>query len=276
MFIKIQKVPSRFKPYPENTEISLRELTQGEVLNFSEYADRTLDCVSYVGEREILKGIDIWDLTVGDWQFLQLQLVSMSYASPSYSLKGPVCDKCKKKNDFITPLKIEGYKPENFPPGLRAKLVPSDIRFEEVDEKAQFPVEVTLDSGKKVSYDFYRLKHYKELAEQGLKNTRASEIQVITGLNFEEEVSSFDYDVLKKVYEMLDHGIGKKITLKCPDCEGTKEVEVNWDIMSLFPHFRDEKSLNDRITLGRIHKPEHKGSERTTVQGRGSTLRDLE
>ena len=292
MYIKVGRLPSNFKPYPEGTEIRVRELTFGEVMTYNEHRERPLDVINYFYERRVIDGIDMWEITAGDWQYLQIQITAISFASPSYSFLGPICDKCSKKtkeekanlSEFNTnkmeinsPFQMDAFKEENIPPDLRASLLPSELQFNEIDEEAIGPATVDLpDLGKKISLDFYRLKHYKQLIESGIRNNRANEIATLIGLDFEKEVSNNDYEVLDMAYSYMDHGLESKVIIKCPDCGVAIEKGVQWDMMSLIPFHRDERSIKDRIHFGGTPQSADNPYTRDAVSPGESTLRPLD
>jgi hypothetical protein len=292
MYIKVGRLPSKFKPYPEGTEIRVRELTFGEVMNYNDHRDRPLDVINYFFERGVIDGIDMWEITAGDWQYLQIQITAISFASPSYSFLGPICNNCSKKTneekadlskfnankmEINSPFLMDAFKEENIPPDLRASLLPSELQFNEINEEAIGPATVDLpDLRKKVSLDFYRLKHYKQLIESGIKNNRANEIATLTGLDLEKEISNNDFEVLDMAYSYMDHGLESKVLIKCPDCKVAIDKEVQWDLMSLIPFHRDVGSIKDRIHFGGGAQSADNPYSRTAVPSGESTLRPLD
>jgi len=291
MYIKIKKLPSGYKPYPPGTEIGIRELTFGEIMAYSEFSDRVVDILNYFEEREVITGIDFFDITAGDWHFLQLQLVSLSYATPSYTFRGPVCNRCSRERskeseskklkpsspeDVTVPIIMEGFNAENIPPEFRASLVPAEFIFSEVPEEVITPLSISLSKGRTVEMDFYRLRDFKKLLEQGLPNKRSSEISIMTGLSLEDDLSEMDFAVLNEAYEMLDHGLAKTVILTCPKCKRTREMEVDWDLVSLIPFYRDRQSLKDRISFGTVSKPADSPAKKTSVSSGSSTLRPMD
>jgi hypothetical protein len=281
MYLKISKLPSGFTAYPEGTEIRIRELTFGEVLKHDEYSDRPLDILEYFSKKELVTGIDFWEITAGDWEFLLLQIVAISYATPSYTFRDPLCPSCKEKQPkskeeiiaaFPVPIKFEGFKPENIPPDLEIKLEPATIIFVELDETVTGQATIELTK-KKVTLDFYRLKHYKQLLEADMRNIRANEIAILTGLDMEADVSDLDYAILDAAYVAMDHGLARQIEITCPDCGEPVTKEVRWDISSLIPFYRDGAELKDRISFGVVSESADNPYKKTTVSPSRSSLR---
>ena len=280
MYSKIKELPSSYKAYPEGTEISVRPLKHGEVVNYSERRDKIIDILEYFDKRKVIKGIDIWDITVGDWQFLELTIVAASYIAPTFSFTGPECEDCKKKMEASEKEEKEVISVPGFPTIDRKKLperfkvnfLPSELVFNSVDDKVKIPVSIDLDNENTVDLDFFRLRHYKEMLEKKLKG-RDEEIAIAAGVNLEDDVTTQDAWVMEEAYKLMDHGLANKITLKCPSCNKEIEKEVDWEILSLIPFHGDEKSVGKRIHFGGALKSTNNDVTGDGLQTSSGTLR---
>jgi hypothetical protein len=277
----LKDLPSRYLPYPEGTTISIRPLMFGEVIEFTERYDEPIDYYKYLSSIGVVDGIDFWEITTGDWQYIELSIISISYATPSFTIPGPPCDKCSKSE----PVK-DGEEPESqtfvaslpmnrkkqLPKEYTAKLIPTDLIFNTIEDEITDSVSVDLESGKSVTLDFFRLKHYLNMLENSL-NGKAQEICQITGLDLNKDVTYDDFPYLEKAYDMLLHGLDDKVSLSCPSCGDAKEMEVNWSASTLIPFRPDASSLRNRISIGTASKPVNSGDEKPPVSGDSKLVR---
>jgi len=278
----LKDIPSRYLAYPEGTQISIRPLMFGEVIEFTERYDEPLDYYKYLASIDVVEGIDFWEITTGDWQYIELSIISISYATPSFTIPGPPCDKCSKSEEKVEeesePQTIVASLPMNrkkqLPKEYTAKLIPTDLIFNTVDDDVNDVVSVELESGKSVTLDFFRLKHYLKMLENNL-NGKAQEIVQVTGLDLNKDITYDDYPYLEKAYNMLSHGLDDKVSLRCPNCSDVKEMEVDWRASTLIPFRPDADTLRDRISIGKISKPTDSSNEKTPVPGNQSTLQHV-
>jgi len=282
VYSKIKELPSSYKAYPEGTEISVRPLKHGEVVNYSERRDKIIDILEYFDKREVIKGINIWDISVGDWQFLELTIVAASYIAPTFSFTGPECKDCKKKMEEAKEkekekevISVPGFPTidrKKLPERFKVNFLPSELIFNSVEDKVKIPVTIDLDNGDTVELDFFRLRHYKEMLEKKLEG-RDEEIAIAAGVNLEDDVTTQDAWVMETAYKSMDHGLADKVTLKCPSCNKEIEREVDWEILSLIPFHGDEKSVGERIHFGGALKSTNNDVAGDGLQTPSGTLR---
>jgi len=280
----LKDIPSRYLAYPEGTQISIRPLKFGEVLEFTERYGDPINYYNYLAGLDVVEGIDFWEITTGDWQYIELSIISISYATPSFTIPGPPCDKCstsdKSKDDsedksqtIVASLPMSKKKLQ-LPKEYTAQLIPTDLIFNTVDDEVNAAVSVDLESGKSVTLDFFRLKHYIHMLKNNLTGN-AQEIVQITGLDL-NEIEYEDFPYLETAYGMLSHGLDDKVNLKCPSCGDTKEMEVDWGASSLIPFRPSSDVIRNRIHVGQTSKSANSGDEKTSVSSSESSLRPVD
>ena len=271
----LKDIPSRYLAYPEGTQISIRPLMFGEVLEFTERYNDPINYYNFLAETGVVEGIDFWEITTGDWQYIELSIISISYATPSFTIPGPPCDKCSKaddKKDQTIVAALPFNKKPQLPKEYTAKLIPTDLVFNTVDDGVNDAISVDLESGNSVTLDFFRLKHYLSMLENDLTGM-TEEIVQITKLDLKKDVTYIDYTCLEEAYRMLNHGLDDKVMLKCPACGDTKEEEVDWGSSSLIPFRPPSNIIRDRIHVGKVSSSTNSGNEKTPVPPSSSTLR---
>jgi len=272
MLIEVKDLPSGYKPYPENTVISIRPLKYGEVLEFNEYRGHPLDILKYAEKREIISGIAIDELTVGDWQFLELTLVAASYATPTYTIKLGKCPECEKKYSKLPKeelyFTIGGVEVSKIP-DVGRKLVPADISFIDIAEEVESPVMFESSIGE-VSIDFYRIKHYKVLLEDGKQDSLPHQVAKVADCDL-EDLELDDYNTLVAAFEMMSHGMDSNVAVTCHECEHQATVKLDWGLLQLIPFARDKESARNRIHFGKSGKPQQR--KRGGLPSGESTLR---
>lgn len=250
-------LPSRNLAYDNINCIKYREMTFKEVMNFSKFRKRKLDLLEFIKEREIVKGIDIYEITVGDWQFIELSLVNTSFAGVSYPYDLGDCSNCEKElkeqyKEEDLYISIGNVKKSKIPKMIKI-LAATDILFNDIeDTEIQLPISVTLDNGNEAPFDFYRLKHLIKMEEQD-DRTIQNRISIISGIDL-YDMSMDDYHVFVELSNLLSHGLDNKIEISCPRCGKTINKKIDWRLLRFFPYVRDGSSFKERITFGKNRK----------------------
>jgi len=283
MYQELKQLPSKGLAYPPGTKISVRPLKFGEVIEFTERHGEPIDYYNYLAGRSIVDGIDFWEITTGDWQYIELSMITVSYATPSLTINGPPCDKCSKEPPIPPDEKkkdvpqevvalLPGMDRKKIPKEYTARLLPTDLIFNTVDDKLTGPVSVDLVNGKSASLDFFRIKHHMQML-QSEKSGVDEEIALITGLDFSNDVEFEDYAALEEAYGLFSHGLDDAIELQCPNCGTKKVMEVDWRASQLIPFRADEKLIRSRIHIGEVSESADKGPSRPPVPPSESSLR---
>src|SRR3989304_986210 len=126
-YFVIDSIPSRMIPYRKGTVIRIRPFTFGEVMYLADHRDNPLEIMDMFDRGRVIEGVPFKELTVGDYTFLMLTVVTASFASVTYTLVTE-CPKCLGKIDEIDlyvvgspKLKVEGK--------LKSTIMPADIGF---------------------------------------------------------------------------------------------------------------------------------------------------
>ena len=290
MYHTLRDLPSHYKPYPENTRIQYRPLTEGEVLNYSETdPEKIIDILTYFQEREVIKGIDLWDITPGDWQFIEISLMAVSFMLPLFTVESHIiCEECTAKKlaenkqieaDYekrmkvgqeVVPMTINRetqtfqhiypsspHMIDDTPIKLKAEITPGQMVWSEIaDEVNGLPVIILYDNTK-ITMDYFRLKHLKEMKEKELEGVN-KEIELLSKIKC-EDTNRDDWQILETAYDIMEHGLSNKVLVNCPDCrKGEKEVVVDWNKdLTLLPFRRPDSEIRTRISFSGDTPPRH-------------------
>ncbi len=278
MHITLDQLPSHYVPYSDEVrkeKIKIRPLTYGEVLTFSEYKDNFIDLLSFMGESDIVRGIAFEDITIGDWEFIELSLVAMSYADPIYTVSFGECEACKEKMSDLPEeelyLKV-GKQVISKIPMLAKKIKQGEINFKEIIEDVTSEGEVTLENGTNAIVDFYRLKHYKTLLQEKKEDSEERKIELLSNLII-NDISLLDYTILTEVVNLMEHGLDSTFTIHCPNasCNVTKTFSFEWRLLQLRSFSFDNELIRRRISFGKTRKLDT--TTKQELQGSKSTIR---
>lgn len=313
LILKNEQIPSQGKAYPPGTELKVRSLLWEECVDFSQYKDsgKTLELLEMLDGNQVITGIDFWDITSGDWTYIELLIMSMSFTSLTYKFKTSECPDCKKdykestdsgvdrsllvkeltgksmeevlqipgmkeQVEKIIPdafLNLPGSDKKNLPPVLQATLSPADFVFETSDEDNHGTPIVTLDNGKEVAVDYYRLKHFKTLMSQGREENDMNQVCVASGVD-RKSLTYLDGQVLLEAKEILDHGLDYTIKVTCPNCNQVKEESLAWGALDFVPFRRDRGALRNRISFRNSSKPADTTPPENAVPQSNSPVRE--
>jgi len=261
MYISLNKLPSGYIPYNEEVKknlIQIRGLTYGEVMTFSEHKDKLQDIIPFIKERDIIKGIDFEEISVGDWEFIELTLAAISYADPTYTINLGECPKCKEKFSNLPEdelyLKVGPERISKIPK-LTRKVTHGEINFKELPKEITSEAEITLEDGKQITVDFFRLKHYKSLSKDQENFSIIKKVEALSGISI-NDITSMDYATLLEAIELMSHGLDSSFNVVCPSCAFTKIFTFQWRLLQLRSFSFDNQTIRDRILFGKVRKHE--------------------
>ncbi len=265
MHVSLNIIPSGYIPYPNlnGEKIKLRRLTYEEVIEFSENRDRSSDLIDYIKKRDIVTGVDIDEITMGDWSFIELSMVILSYSNPSYTFSLGECPKCKVKYSELEEdelfLNIGDIKVSKIPK-LWKKVTHGQISFEELPPEVQSTAIVDLD-GTKVEVDFFRIKHHLQLLKEKKEDNIVDQIKSVSKVDF-KTIDNVGFALLKAAFDKMKHGLDSSFTVTCPDCKYSKSFRMDWGLLQFTPHYIDAGFIEERISFDKVGKPaEHTPDE---------------
>lgn len=252
-YSRITTLPSRGVPYPEGTNIRVRNIDLDEVMFFSEHHGRELDILDKFHDGEIIKceGIDFWDITYDDWQFLLLTVVASSYIQVQYTVS-QLCETCGDEPVTLD-LKIPNVQPIQVKPGYTATVEPAKVDFKSLDEEVDGPAQFQADSGDELVVDFYRLKHHRDR----LINPQLKKIDVLIAAPEDFRYSVADVQFVNYAIERMDHSPSNEVLALCPVCKKPKKISIRWEGVDFIPFRFDEEYLRDRISFGKRSTPKY-------------------
>lgn len=264
-------LPSRFVPYNQK-EIAIRRLTLGEVDFTFDHQNKITDIVKYYADREVITGINVYDLTVNDWQFVELSLVALTFPEVKFELNGGKCPSC---GDEVKTIEL-GRTPDGTPQiitisaDLKSFVVPQEISFVTLDEEVVPPIELELSIGV-VKMDFLRIRHYFELAKETGKPqsewTNRQLTQKQCGV-IVEDLEYNDGDIIDYAQEKMYHGVNGSFKAKCQLCKTEYPVTTSWEVASFIPFRKDKRLARDRVRFGNASTSERGEPSKTRVSSR--------
>lgn len=268
-YITLSYVPSRYVPYPEKPDIKIRKLALGEVDYFYENSRNPKMVVDYFQEREIIKGIPLYDLTVDDWAFLELSAVALTWTNAKFNIDGGSCPQCGEGKVERLELGLDAVGNKKYlevSSQLNTALVPADLTFNSLDEEVDWPIQLDLESGT-ANADFYRVSDYLDLYEEGNHRNVAKIIEKMIGIP-REELAVEDEPILTYLYNKLSHGPNNEVPIKCPICSTIYRIRTEWDVSRFIPFRGGQSATGDRIHFGSRNAPASGPVKRPRISGR--------
>jgi len=262
MHITLEQVPSKYIPYSDEVrqnKIKIRPLTYGEVLAFSQHKDKFIDLLDYMKTKDIVTGVPFEEITIGDWEFIELSLVAISYADPTYTIDLGQCEVCKQKFSDLPEeelyLKVGPHTISKIP-ALLKKVKFGEINFKELENEITSVGEVTLEDGTVATVDFYRLKHFKTLLQENKEESVARKVELVTNTSV-DNITTTDFVVLNEAITLMEHGLDSTFVIKCPNgtCNNKKEVSFQWRLLQLRTFSVSDDVIRNRISFGKTSKP---------------------
>lgn len=251
--VTIKTLPSRGVPYEPDTKISLRALKLGEVDYVFEHKDKVTDIIKYISDRDVIRGIEVPELTVDDWEFIELTLVSMTFPGAKFELTGS-CTKCGDTLQVIELKDLDDnvIRTIEVRPETKAIVLPRDISFNTLDDLVEWPIEVDLSVGT-TQVDFLRLKHYTELVDvdkvQQRDWTPLKLAEKMCGYS-SDELAYTDGAILTYVREKLFHGVLNQFNVTCNVCKTVYPITTAWEVADFIPFWQGGGSAGDRVRFG--------------------------
>lgn len=271
----LQNLPSRYVPYPPETEISIRPLITDEVAFLSEHRERPIEVVDMFTKEGIVTGVTADQLTLGDYLYCLFTVLAASYSRVIYTLSDE-CDECKLAiNSFSMGIKdIPGSLVEDkvseedqkehdllatIPVGeIEMKFLTEDS--DTLDPKTNCPIVIQLNQGGEVGVDFYRILHYRQVLkkQQEMKTAEKKfprlqeeiyELSLRTGVDV-GKLGTEDYAMVKLGTEMLDHGPIGVAKTRCSNGH-EKTLAFDWRRMQTIPFRQDRGDPKQRIRFGK-------------------------
>jgi len=251
--VVLRYLPSRGVPYEEDITISLRPLKLGEVDYIFSHKDKIVDIITYIAERDVVRGIDVLDLTVDDWEFIELSLVSTTFPNAKYELYGGECPNCGNNVQVIDLKDLEGnvVRQIEVKPELKGIVVPTQISFHTLDEDVNWPIYADLSVGK-TQFDFLRLRHYVELANEGIEQKDWTPLVVAEKMcgHKAEDLAFEDGEIINYIRNKLDHGVLKQFTVSCNVCSTEYPIQTAWEVADFIPFWEDRGPARNRVHFG--------------------------
>lgn len=272
----VDQLPSQFKPYPEGVEISYRPLQFREVAVITNLYQRsgalegqvsesvqntiTRDIIRKIQDAKVVKvaGMNFMDLTLGDWLFVYLCVMSESHMDVVYKINVP-CSSC---NGILPDAKV------SLKTFASADVTPGMIEFDSVEDEVEMPVLLDTDAEEEIEIDFLRLRHY--LAR--LKDPNVNEIDLLVTPK-DANLSIMDVTNINFVREMMSHLPEETVNAVCASCQNEMSVAVKWSEFALTVKSPDEQSRRSRIHFGKRSQPTVDKSVPDEVSGRDPLVR---
>lgn len=262
-YITIQNPPSSYIPYPEGSVIRCRPIKWGDAWFFAENRENDIDVIRKFAEDEIIKceGFEFWDLTVGDWLFLLLSIMSSSFMRITYNVERQ-CPHCKGEIKTID-LQVPNAPKMEVKGNLKADLTPSDIVFKQIDRSdvEDTPVIVELTDGNEAEVDFYRMRHYVKALNRENTDDLSN---IVKGVDT-SQLSMEDIQTITYAREVMDHGPENEVDAVCPLCSNKDTIRVDWEGVDFVPFRVNEESARSRIRFG-------KGAKSTNDERKGDNV----
>jgi len=254
--VKLENLPSRGLPYPENTRIEYRTYTFGEIKMESASSGssvravkRALDCITATGMR---KG----DLTILDLFYLGV-LIKMSSEGASEFTIPYICWKC-------------GYEGQH-------KFSQGDLDFKDIDSSVEsLPIKVIMKDDKELHFSPMTAQQYIDLYSgkynECFKNKKPDGVApvatLIKNMGYNQAYSYLsritdpeDRELVNEIDKMLMHQI-KPLTFKCSNtlenesvCNAELSLKLEGKEALLKPFHGREASIKSRIFYG--NAPSH-------------------
>lgn len=270
-YTSLSYLPSRFIPYSEK-EIAIRRLTLGEVDYTFDHQNKITDIVKFYADREVVTGISTFELTVNDWQFVELSIVALTFPDVKFELNGGTCPSCGDEVKTIQLGKTADGEPQviTISAELKSLVVPQDISFVTLDDEVIPPIELELSVGLTV-IDFLRIKHYMELARDTGKTqgewTNRQLTEKMCGVDV-NELDYYDGDIIDYAQEKMYHGVNSSFKAKCQLCKTEYPVSTSWGVASFIPFRQDKRLAGNRVRFGHARQSEREEPSKTRVSSR--------
>lgn len=311
-FLPIRKLPSRFVPYDQQPELYMRRLKLSEVDFVFANSDRPAEIIKYLSTRDVLRGIDMGELTMDDWSFVELTLTASTFPETKFTIGKDKCPECGDKTHYVEIDLGDGEIKRFEKRGeFQTLVVPRDIAFEELDSEVALPIAI---DGITDSADFYRVKHFLTIYDEGLLDTLSecqqeyslfydsivdkdnptlAEVNKATALSRATKAAQdavdrrkmelmfgVNYDdmaygddlVFAFLTEKLKHGPNLVFPVKCNICGHEMEITTRWTVASFIPFRTDSKSPGNRVRFGRVSAPEPTGHKKPGLSTRPVAL----
>lgn len=234
--IKVEKVPSHWLAYPQNSTISVRTYTFKEILTLSQSSLTMAEEANIIASGIFVDGFDKRDLLYQDFLFLGLLRKVSSYRIGTYSLEF-TCPACDSKNKLTEML--------------------GKIPFKEVTVKA-LPINFTLDNGDVIKLSPLTVGRFLQIIKTDEANFEDDEIRtahMVVNKPFEEAyklVSNADQDLLIVLEELDDlFGFGiENLQRECSVCKVVNSIDMNEPEAFIRPFRGYEELIGSKISFG--------------------------
>jgi hypothetical protein len=233
----IDGLPSRYKLYPEGTNIYGRPLKVLEIKKISSINDVNADYVINELLRKTVKGINTDDLYIADKLYIVFWLRANTYRDSGYVVNFD-CTKCNAASEYhfeINNLEIQ-YLSDNYDPNMLLKLRSGDTikmnfltiadslnieRFKELNTKVVGEIDSELIN----------------IAEM-MKEINGKKLSLLEKYRFICDIDPGDFSHISQYIEENGMGIKPYMTVKCNKCGGTGPVGITFHASFLFPKYK--------------------------------------
>ena len=234
----INDIPSKYKLYPEGTQIIGRRLKVLEIKKLASINETTADFIINDLLKRTIRGIDINKLLVADKLYILMWLRANTYKDSGYNVSFK-CSKCNTESSYhfeTNNLEVE-YLSDSYDGSQKITLDNGDVlgfKFLRIED------EVTIDRFKEING-----KVVGEIDEEFLKLA-----QMITDINGDEksimqkylyltaDILPTDYSRIMSYINKFGMGIKPYLNVKCENCSGVTQTMLSFDSSFFFPEYK--------------------------------------
>jgi hypothetical protein len=255
--IEVKTLPSKWLPYPNGVKISYRPYVFGEIKKYNQSNMSLRDKYTFMLSGVIADGMDVWDLTVPDFLFIQLlrKISTFGDTECSISYKCPGCNRLSehqfKSSDIIFDDLFDGVDINGVPKcPVTVKVSHGDMQFSPLNCRGYLDAQDFLQSNPDYDDGIYML------ATMCTSHSVGEAYKKIYDGTYED---SFKFEYLD---ELLYHGMAQK-SFTCRNkinsigtdgaevvCNTTTPVEVDSGEAFIAPFHGDAESIKNGIRFG--------------------------
>lgn len=226
-------IPSRFLGYPEESEITYRPYTYGEILKFSQSKFDKIGRIKFLLDG-IQTSFPIEDLYYFDFLYISV-LRKLKTFSQSELIVSHICSNCETKQKFNFNL--------------------SNIDYKDLDVSA-LPIILDVDDSTELHFKPLTVGKFMDLSRKNLDDDRLA-ITVAQVINKTTEIarklvyglSGEAFEAIREIDTMLYFGM-KTVPHTCAECGFENAVNLGGDGIAIEPFREHEVSARSKIRFG--------------------------
>ena len=231
---KVTQLPSNFRAYSTQAEISYVPYTFGELLNFGQSSMSRADNIEFTLKGIYTTGMDKKDIIFYDYVYIALLRKLSSFKEDEFVLEYD-CYSCGAKNK------------------LPGKL--SELSFKELNVPA-IPVKIKDDEGNELHFSPLTVGNFLTLLRENKTGDKlglyASTVTNMDKLKAKAILSKASGDFLRSILyvdEILTFGL-ESITRNCTECKASNILGMDEPEVFVLPFRGSEGLIGDRISFG--------------------------